>query len=142
MNWIKRIAPGIKSLLSPLKKRMAKGEKSLWTNCTCGKLTLKDEFEKNLFECSACSKTHLISCKQRFKIFFDESIYTSLEYGTPPEAPINFSDPKGKYSDRLEESRKKVGEQEAMLFATGKLNAMPVTVGSMDFSFFGCHLLL
>ena len=140
MNWIKRIAPGIKSLLSPLKKRMAKGEKSLWTNCSCGKLTLKDEFEKNLFECSACSKTHLISCKQRFKIFFDESVYTSLEYGTPPEDPINFSDPKGKYSDRLEESRKKVGEQEAMLFATGKLNAMPVTVGSMDFSFFGASV--
>ena len=46
LNWIKRIAPGIKSLLSPLKKRMAKGEKSLWTNCSCGKLTLKDEFEK------------------------------------------------------------------------------------------------
>tara|TARA_A100001011_G_scaffold281136_1_gene291136 strand:- start:1419 stop:2363 length:945 start_codon:yes stop_codon:yes gene_type:complete len=140
LNWIKRIAPGIKSLLSPLKKRMAKGEKSLWTNCSCGKLTLRDEFEKNLFECSACSKTHLISCKQRFRIFFDESVYTSLEYGTPPEDPINFSDPKGKYSDRLEESRKKVGEQEAMLFATGKLNAMPVTVGSMDFKFFGASV--
>ena len=27
-----------------------------------------------------------------------------------------------------------------MLFATGKLNAMPVTVGSMDFSFFGASV--
>ena len=59
-------------MLSPIKKRMAKGEKSLWTNCACGKLTLRDEFEKNLFECPSCAKTHLISCKQRFRIFFDE----------------------------------------------------------------------
>ncbi len=140
MNWIKRIAPGIKSLLSPIKKRMAKGDKSLWTNCTCGKLTLRDEFEKNLFICPSCSKTHLISCKQRFNIFFDNSEYTTLKYGMPPEDPIKFSDPKGKYSDRLEESRKKVGEQEAMLFANGKLNGMSVTVGSMDFSFFGASV--
>ena len=126
--------------MSPIKKRMARGEKSLWTNCGCGKLTLRDEFEKNLFECPSCSKTHLISCKQRFNIFFDDSEYTTLEYGVPPEDPINFSDPKGKYSDRLKESRKKVGEQEAMLFATGWLNAMPVTVGSMDFSFFGASV--
>ena len=140
MNWIKKIAPGIKSLLSPIKKRMAKGEKSLWTNCTCGKLTLRDEFEKNLFECPSCSKTHLISCKQRFDIFFDDSEYNIIEYGIPPEDPINFSDPKGKYVDRLKESRKKVGQQEAMLFATGWLNAMPVTVGSMDFSFFGASV--
>ena len=58
----------------------------------------------------------------------------------PPEDPINFSDPKGKYSDRLKESRKKVGQEEAMLFATGWLNAMPVTVGLADFSFFGASV--
>ena len=137
MNWIKRIAPGIKSLLSPLRKRMSKGEKSLWTNCTCGKLTLRDEFEKNLFECPSCSKTHLISCKQRFNIFFDDSEYTVLEYGMPPEDPTSWSDPRGKYIDRLKAARKKTGENETMLFATGWLNALPVTVGSMDFSFFG-----
>ena len=72
--------------------------------------------------------------------FFDNSEYTTLKYGMPPEDPIKFSDPKGKYSDRLEESRKKVGEQEAMLFANGKLNGMSVTVGSMDFSFFGASV--
>ena len=140
MNWIKRIAPGIKSLLSPLKKRMAKGEKSLWMNCPCGKLTLRDEFEKNLFECPSCLKTHLVSCKQRFNIFFDNSEYTVLKYGIPLEDPINFSDPKGKYSERLKESRKKIGEKEAMLFATGQLNGVQVNVGSMDFSFFGASV--
>ena len=119
---------------------MAKGEKSLWINCSCGKLTLRDEFEKNHYECPSCSKTHLISCKQRFNIFFDSAEYIILKYGMPPDDPIKFSDPKGKYSDRLEESRKKVGEQEAMLFADGNLNGMPITVGSMDFSFFGASV--
>ena len=137
MNWIKRIAPGIKSLLSPLKKRMSKGGKSLWTNCSCGKLTMKDEFEKNLFECPHCFKTHLISCRQRFNIFFDQSNYTILDYGTPPDDPIQWTDPRGKYIDRLKAARKKTGESETMLFATGSLNGMPITVGSMDFRFFG-----
>jgi len=137
MNWIKRIAPGIKALLSPLKKRLSKGEKSLWTNCSCGKLTMKDDFEKNLFECPHCFKTHLISCRQRFNIFFDQSDYTVLDYGTPPDDPIQWIDPRGKYIDRLKAARKKTGESETMLFATGSLNGMPITVGSMDFSFFG-----
>ncbi len=137
MNWIKKIAPGIKSLLSPIKKRMEKGEKSLWTNCKCGTLTLKDEFEKNLFVCPSCSKTHTISCRQRFNIFFDGSDYTVLEYGLPPDDVTEWSDPRGKYIDRLKAARKKTGENEAMLFATGQLNGMQVTVGSMDFLFFG-----
>ena len=137
MNWIKRLAPGIKALLSPLKKRLGKGEKSLWKNCSCGKLTMKDDFKKNLFECPHCFKTHLISCRQRFNIFFDNSDYTIIDYGSPPDDPSKWSDPRGKYIDRLKSARKKTGENETMLFATGLLNGMQCTVGAMDFSFFG-----
>ena len=137
MNWIKRFAPGIKALLSPLRKRLSKGEKSLWTNCKCGKLIMKDDFEKNLFECPHCFKTHLISCRQRFNIFFDESEYTILDYGSPPDDVSQWSDPRGKYIDRLKAARKKTGENETMLFATGSVKGMSCTVGSMDFSFFG-----
>ena len=47
MNWITRfIKPKLKSLF---KKKSAEREDGLWQTCTCSKLTLKEDFEKNLF---------------------------------------------------------------------------------------------
>ena len=134
MNWItKFIKPKIKSLF---KKKSADSKDGLWTNCSCSKLILKEEFKNNLYVCPSCDKPHLISSKQRFAIFFDDSEYQTLDYAMPEENPLNFVDTK-KYSDRLKEARQKTGEKEAMLAATGWLNAHPITVVNMNFKVLG-----
>ncbi|MDC1096062.1 acetyl-CoA carboxylase carboxyltransferase subunit beta [Pelagibacteraceae bacterium] len=133
MNWItKFLKPKIKSIF---KKRSSEEKDTLWTNCSCGKLTLKEEFVSNLYVCPSCDKHHTISNKKRFSIFFDNE-YEILEHGVPEENPINFKDTKD-YELRIQEARAKTKENESMLAATGKVNGIDVTVASMSFHYMG-----
>ena len=134
MNWISKfIKPKIKSLF---KKKSAEIDDTLWQNCSCSKLTLKEDLKKNLFVCPSCNKPHPLTNKQRFAMFFDDSEYEILDYGRPPEDPINFVDTK-KYEDRIKKAQDLTGEDETMAAATGYLNAVPVTAVSMSFSWLG-----
>ena len=116
------------------KKRPTKDdiENSDWVSCCKGPINRK-ELEENLWVCKYCGKNFRISCIQRFDIFFGQNRYEILKTPMPSEDPLNFES----YKDKILAARKKTGENETMLFATGWLNALPVTVGSMDFSFFG-----
>ena len=70
VNWItKYIKPKLKSIF---KKRSAENDEALWQNCSCSKLTLKEDFKKNLFVCPSCNKPHPLNNKQRFDLFLDE----------------------------------------------------------------------
>ena len=134
MNWIsKYIKPKLKSLF---KKKSSELNDALWQNCSCTKLTLREDFEKNLFVCPSCNKPHPLSNKQRFEIFLDDSEYTVLDYGRPPEDPLSFFDTK-KYSERIKKSKNETGEDETMVAVSGWLNALPITVVSMDFRWMG-----
>ena len=71
MNWIsKYIKPKLKSLF---KKKSAERDDALWQNCSCTKLTLREDFEKNFYCCPKCGVHHKLSCKDRFKLFFDNA---------------------------------------------------------------------
>ena len=133
-NWISKfIKPKLKSLF---KKKSADRDDTLWQNCSCSKLTLKEDFEKNLFVCPSCNKPHPLTNKQRFELFFDDSEYQILDYGRPPEDPISFEDTK-KYKDRIKKAKELTGEDETMTAASGFLNAVPITAVSMTFSWMG-----
>ena len=133
-NWISKfIKPKLKSLF---RKKSADRDDALWQNCSCSKLTLKDDFAKNLFVCPSCNKPHPLNNKQRFDLFLDDSEYQIIEYGKPPEDPINFVDTK-KYKDRLKKAKEETGQDETMEAVSGYLNAIPVTVVSMTFAYLG-----
>ena len=66
----------------------------------------------------------------------DDSEYQIIEYGKPPEDPINFVDTK-KYKDRLKKAKEETGQDETMEAVSGYLNALPVTVVSMTFAYLG-----
>ena len=134
MNWItKFIKPGLKTLF---KKRPKPGESSLWTTCICQQLIYKEDLNKNFFICPKCETHQKISCKDRFKIFFDNSEFEILKTPYPPDDPLNFVDTK-KYKDRLSAARKQTGQEDAILIARGKLNGINVTVGAQNFSYIG-----
>ncbi len=134
VNWItKYIKPKLKSIF---KKRSAENDEALWQNCSCSKLTLKEDFKKNLFVCPSCNKPHPLNNKQRFDLFLDDSEYQIIEYGNPPEDPIKFVDTK-KYKDRLKKAKEETGQDETMGAVSGYLNALPVTVVSMTFAYLG-----
>ena len=134
MNWItKFIKPKIKSLF---KKKTSTTDEKLWISCECKNLIYKEDFEKNFFCCPKCGVHHKLSCKDRFKLFFDNGVYEIINTPLPVEDPLNFIDNK-KYKDRLRDARKKTGQDDAILIAKGRVKNIEVTVGAQDFRFIG-----
>ena len=134
MNWItKFIKPKIKSLF---KKKTSDSEESLWISCECKNLIYKEDFEKNFYCCPKCGVHHKLSCKDRFKLFFDNGLYEVIDTPLPVDDPLDFVDKK-KYKDRLRDARKKTGQNDAILVAKGKIKNIDVTVGAQDFRFIG-----
>ena len=134
MNWItKFIKPKLKTLF---KKQQKNNEESLWTTCSCQQLIYKEDLFKNLHVCPKCGMHHKISCHDRFSIFFDEGIYNFLSMPQPPDDPLQFVDKK-KYTDRLRDARKLTNQDDAIMFANGKLNGINITCGAQNFAFIG-----
>ena len=134
MNWItKFIKPKIKSLF---RKKTSSAEETLWISCECKNLIYKEDFEKNFYCCPKCGVHHKLSCRDRFKLFFDNGIYELINTPLPVDDPLDFVDNK-KYKDRLRDARKKTGQDDAILVAKGKIRNIEVTVGAQDFRFIG-----
>ena len=134
MNWItKFIKPKIKSLF---KKKTSSSDETLWISCECKNLIYKEDFNKNFYCCTKCGAHHKLSCKDRFKLFFDDSEYEIIDAPLPIDDPLNFVDNK-KYKDRLRDARKKTGQDDAVLIAKGKVKDIDITVGAQDFRFIG-----
>jgi acetyl-CoA carboxylase carboxyl transferase subunit beta len=134
LNWItKFIKPKINSLF---KKRATKNDETLWTTCGCKNLIYKEDLKSNFNCCPKCGAHHKLSCKERFKLFFDNGEYELIETPVPLDDPLNFIDNK-KYTDRLKSARKITNQNDAVAIAKGKLNNIEVVVGAQDFRFIG-----
>lgn len=134
MNWItKFIKPKIKSLF---KKKTSSSEETLWISCECKNLIYKEDFKSNFYCCIKCGAHHKLSCKDRFKLFFDKGEFEIIDTPLPVDDPLQFVDNK-KYKDRLRDARKKTGQNDAILIAKGKVKNIEVTVGAQDFRFIG-----
>ena len=137
MNWINRIKPKIKSLF---KKKSSLMKKSLWENCECGALILREELQKNLVVCPKCGNHRKVDPRTRFSMLFDSKEFEVLD--TPLSArddPLQFV-AKKKYSDQLKDARKKTNQSDSILIAHGKLEGMNVTCAAMNFEFIGGSL--
>ena len=134
MNWItKFIKPKIKSLFE---KKSSKTEENLWTTCSCKNLIYKEDLDSNQKVCPKCGEHHKLTCKERFKTFFDDKDFELIETPLPKDDPLNFVDKK-KYSDRLKAARKLTDQDDAVLIAKGKVRNIDVVVGAQDFRFIG-----
>jgi len=140
MNWITKVLKFGEKIKTAIKKRPSKEEiaNSDWISCCKGPV-LKKELEANLWVCDLCGKHHRINCKQRFDIFFGNNNYEILQTPLPKDDPLNWKDSKS-YKDRLNDARKKTGQDCAVMIVKSKIDNMNVTVGAFDFSFIGASV--
>ena len=140
MNWITKVLKFGEKIKTAIKKRPSKEEiaNSDWISCCKGPV-LKKELEENLWVCNLCGKHHRINCKQRFDIFFGKNNYEILQTPLPKDDPLNWKDSKS-YKDRLNDARKKTGQDCAVMIVKSKINNINVTVGAFDFSFIGASV--
>tara|TARA_A200000113_G_scaffold45368_1_gene36819 strand:+ start:803 stop:1546 length:744 start_codon:yes stop_codon:yes gene_type:complete len=77
-----------------------------------------------------------MSPKERFITLFDNGKYSTIDYESPAQDPLNFKDTK-KYTDRIKDAQKSTGQKEAILVSEGHLGGMNTIIACQDFKFMG-----
>lgn len=132
-NWLKTfIRPKIKDFFDA-----KESVDDLWRSCKgCGQMLHHREFEDNLYVCTLCDHHHQMPVEKRLKMLFDEGRYTRAKLQEVNQDPLKFRDSK-RYVDRIKDSRKKTGEDDAIVVAHGTMNHNPVVVACFNFAFMG-----
>lgn len=135
MNWFKKIVPSrIKTKKSQRVKSVPEG---VWVTCDqCKAQIYRADLERNLHVCNKCDHHMRISARYRLSQFFDEG--TSREYFNNLISidPLKFKDTK-KYKDRLTESKRKSGENDALIVLDGSVKEIRLVACAFDFNFMG-----
>src|SRR5690606_6216707 len=77
-----------------------------------------------------------LPARARLTSLLDEGTFEECDAGLEAQDPLGFTDSK-RYRDRLKSARKNVGEDDAFISGTGKLNGATVSVGCFVFEFMG-----
>lgn len=132
MPWFRRSKENISS--EGPKKDIPDGQ---WTKCDgCGEIIHKKQLEQNFFTCQKCGFHFRIGSKEYFEILLDEKTFKEMDAKMRSVDALNFVDTK-RYVDRLKDSTRKSGLNDAVRTGTAKINGLPVVIACMDFSFIG-----
>lgn len=133
MSWLSNIPPGIKNIFT----REDDGSDKLWTKCPgCGEMIFQRDLEAAHQVCSSCSHHLPLSQDERMALVFDDGKFETIATPDPVQDPLKFRDEK-KYTDRLRDSRKKTGQQDAMRVAAGQIDGETAIVAVQNFRFMG-----
>jgi acetyl-CoA carboxylase carboxyl transferase subunit beta len=133
MAWFKRENKGI-STRTEEKKEAPDG---LWNKCpNCKKALHSADLTENKYVCHYCDYHLRVGSKEYFQVLFDGNQFTELFAGLKSTDPLNFVDSKP-YSERLVDSIKKTGLNDAIRAAHGKIEGEEIVIACMDFNFIG-----
>ena len=109
----------------------------LWTRCNnCRRILYKQDILENQSVCPSCNFHFRLSALERLEMLLDDGQYSFLDNNISAQDPLKFED-SIKYSERLEESKKRTQLQDAVLNATGAIGGIRVIISAMDFAFMG-----
>jgi acetyl-CoA carboxylase carboxyl transferase subunit beta len=132
MSWFKRSKDNIAP--DSIKKELPDG---LWDKCPgCGEIIHKKQLELNLWTCSKCDHHFRIGSNEYISIILDSNSFKEHDRKMRSGDPLEFFDSK-KYSDRINDSIRKTGLNDAVKTGTGKIEGREVSFACMDFSFIG-----
>jgi len=133
MAWFKRENKGI-STRTEEKKEAPDG---LWNKCpNCKKALHSADLIENKYVCHYCDYHLRVGSKEYFQVLFDNDQFTELFAGLKSTDPLSFTDSKP-YSERLVDSIKKTGLNDAIRAAHGKIEGEEIVIACMDFNFIG-----
>ncbi len=132
MAWFRRSKASIAG--GPQRKDTPDG---MWTKCEgCGEIIHRKQLEQQFFTCIKCNFHFRIGSKEYLPILLDEGSFREIERKMRSTDPLNFYDSRG-YRERIRDSIRKTGLNDAVRTGVGKINKIPVVIGVMDFSFIG-----
>lgn len=109
----------------------------LWTKCDqCGAMLFRKDFEAKLRVCGTCGHHFTLPARERVALTADEGSFVELYTELVAEDRLNFVD-RVPYGQKLEATREKTGENDAMIVGTCTIKGLPVVLGVMNFAFLG-----
>lgn len=134
MSWFEKILPSRIKTNSDTRRTVPEG---VWTKCVaCNAVLYRAELERNLEVCPKCGHHMRISARHRMERFLDEDNREEIATDVKPVDILKFRDSK-KYKDRLNQSQKKTGENDALIVMSGLLKGRPVVACAFEFDFMG-----
>lgn len=132
MTWFRRSKASITS--GPQRKDIPDG---MWTKCDgCGEIIHRKQLEQQFYTCLKCNFHFRIGSKEYLRILLDEGTFKEMDRKMRSTDPLDFKDTKG-YRERVRDSIRKTGLNDAVRTGTGKIGGIEVVIGVMDFSFIG-----
>jgi len=133
MSWFKKARKPI----APSADKASRVPEGLWVKCPgCTQLIYNKDLATNLNVCPKCAHHFRISAADRLRALFDGGHWTEHDHGLMSNDPLHFTDTKP-YRDRLRDTRKKTGMNDAVVVATGNIDGLPVVVAAMEYTFIG-----
>ncbi|HAL57287.1 MAG TPA: acetyl-CoA carboxylase carboxyl transferase subunit beta [Bacteroidetes bacterium] len=132
MPWFRRSKENISA--GGQKRDIPDGQ---WTKCEgCGEIIHRKLLEQNFFTCQKCGFHFRIGSKEYFEILLDPKSLKETDEAMKSVDPLKFEDTKP-YSQRLKDSIRKSGLNDAVRTGTAEINGIPVVIACMDFGFIG-----
>ncbi|MBI5203895.1 MAG: acetyl-CoA carboxylase carboxyltransferase subunit beta [Nitrospirae bacterium] len=130
MMWFKKTK-------EPKIQKKVKIPEGLWVKCeNCKEIVYKKEIDKNLRVCPKCNYHFRISARERIKLLADDGTFIEFNADITSGDPLSFKDTMP-YPERIKESQKRSGLNEAVISGEALVNGHPVVLAIMDFSFMG-----
>jgi acetyl-CoA carboxylase carboxyl transferase subunit beta len=105
-----------------------------WEKCdACGHIDIRDRFVRALNVCPNCGHHRRISAQEYIDLLIDEGSWHELDAHLKSADPLRFEN----YQDRIQAAMRKAGPRDAPRAGFGRLDALPVNLGVMDFAFMG-----
>jgi acetyl-CoA carboxylase carboxyl transferase subunit beta len=115
----------------------AAGADTQWVKCpSCDAFVYAKRLVRNLKVCPECNHHFRLRVRERLAQLLDEGSFEDLGKDIVSTDILGFVDSKP-YTTRLEEAKKKSGNNEAAVFGTGTVSGYPLVLAAMDFGFMG-----
>jgi acetyl-CoA carboxylase carboxyl transferase subunit beta len=135
MAWFKRDKKSIEAATPP-EERTVRTE-GMWIKCdSCRGIIWKKDLEANWEVCPKCQHHFRLGAVRRLELLLDDAQWTEHDAALASSDPLEFVDTKP-YAQRLVDTTEKLGINDAIITAEGKMNGRPVFLCSMEFGFIG-----
>jgi len=132
MAWFKKTRKPIETS-SDTPSRVPEG---LWVKCpSCSQVLYHKDLVANMQVCPACAHHFRINARERLRLLFDGAW---IEHDTHLRSldPLSFTGKKP-YRAQLLSAMKSTGLKDAVVVASGTVDALPAVIASMEYSFIG-----
>lgn len=103
----------------------------------CKEMLMGRDWEKNLKVCPRCNYHFKLTAYERIDLLVDPDSFVELDADMISVDPLHFVTRSQSYMEELEEKRKSVGLNEAVVIGHATIDTLPLALAIMDFRFMG-----